>query len=315
MNTHVPLRSILLATNLTDLDWLFPFTCSLGEESGATVTLVHVVSAWNGFTIDLAGNPFYNPFEAIGGATSYLKSICCLPCAAKVKNEVVTIDGPPAAGILATADQVRADLLVLGTGCNRGLDKWLHGSVAEHVLRSSPVPVVTVGPQARHAAASGRPIRSILYATSLLADATDAANLDVILRWTERLHGHITLLHVLPEDRKDTLAQERSCQSREDRLRSLLPEDALREGLAHACVRTGKPSREILDAACDVDLVVLGALRNPALGRFAAEGTLNKVLAGARCPVATLHSEHTKASRHAVDVVVASSAAQPPHMH
>ena len=39
MNTHVPLRSILLATNLTDIEWLFPFTCSLAEESGAHVTL------------------------------------------------------------------------------------------------------------------------------------------------------------------------------------------------------------------------------------------------------------------------------------
>jgi nucleotide-binding universal stress UspA family protein len=314
MNTHVPLRSILLATNLADLDWLFPFTCSLAEESGATVTLIHVVSALNGFTIDLAGNPFYNPFEAMGGAASYLKSICNRSCAATLKSDVVTVDGPPAAGILATADQIQADLLVLGKSCNRGLDRWLHGSVAEHVLRSSPVPVVTVGPQARHAAASGRPIKSILYATSLLADATDAVNLNVILRWTTRLHGHVTLLHVLPEDRKDTLAQERSCRSREDILRSLLPQEALRDGLAHACVRTGQPSREILAAACGVDLVVLGALRNPALGRFAAEGTLNKVLAGARCPVATLHSEHTKARLENAGGFVPVPGVQP-HVH
>lgn len=294
MNTHVPLRSILLATNLADIDWLFPFTCSLAEESGALVTLVHVVSAWNGFTTDLAGNPYYNPSEAFQAATDYLKAACCRECAAKVKSEVAAIDGSPADGILDMAKQVEADVLVMGTSCNRGVDKWLHGSVAEQVLRSSPIPVVTVGPKARNFAASGRPIKSILFATSLLADSTDIVNLNVILKWTQRLHGHLMLLHVMPDERKDTLAQERDCKAREDQLRSLLPEKALRDGLVHTCVRTGSPSREILAAADQADLITLGALRNPVLGRFAAEGTLYKVLAEAHCPVATLHSEHTK---------------------
>ena len=294
MNTHVPLRSILLATNLSDLDWLFPFTCSLAEEIGAHVTLVHVVSAWNGFTTDLAGNPYYNPTEAIEAATKVLNDSCCRECAAKVKSEVVAIDGAPADGILSMANQVHADLLVMGTSCNRGVDKWLHGSVAEHVLRSSPVPVITVGPKGRQVAASGRPIKSILFATSLLAGSTDAVNLRVILKWAERLHGHLTLLHVLPHQREGTLVEERNCQAREAELRALLPQEALRDGFAHTCVRTGVPSREILAAADNVDLIVLGALRNPLLGRFAAEGTLYKVLAEARCPVATLHSEHTR---------------------
>jgi nucleotide-binding universal stress UspA family protein len=312
MNTHVPLRSILLATNLADVDWLFPFTCSLAEESGAHVTLVHVVSAWSGFTTDLAGNPYYNPSEAFEAATTFLKAACCRECAAKVKSEVVAIDGSPVDGILAVAKQVEADLLVMGTSSNRGVDKWLHGSLAEQVLRSSPIPVVTVGPKARTAAASGRPIKSILFATSLLADSTDVVNLSVILKWTERLHGHLTLLHVLPDQRRDTLAQERNCQAREDQLRSLLPEEALRDGLAHTCVRTGSPSREILAAAAQADLIALGALRNPLLGRFAAEGTLYKVLSEAHCPVATLHSEHTKSRLHDAGKQVAQPVSQAP---
>jgi nucleotide-binding universal stress UspA family protein len=312
MNTHVPLRSILLATNLTDLDWLFPFTCSLAEESGAHVTLVHVVSSWNGFTTDLAGNPFYNPSQAIEAATKYLKESCCRACGAKIKSEVVAIDGTPADAILSMANQVQADLLVMGTSCNRGVDKWLYGSVAEQVLRSSPIPVVTVGPRARHAAASGRPIKSVLFATSLLADSTDAENLNVILKWTERLHGHLTLLHVLADERTNTLAQERNCRAREEELRSLLPKEALRDGLAHICVRTGVPSRQIVAAADQVDLIVLGALRNPLLRRFAADGTLYKVLAESHCPVATLHSEHTRARLHDAGKHLPPAAAQAP---
>lgn len=298
MNSHVPLRSILLATNLVDIEWLFPLTCSLAEESGARVTVLHVITALNGFTIDLAGIPYYHPGSAIAAAKAQLQTACCSPCAARVHSEVMAIDGTPADGILATARDVQADLLVMGTRCYRGLDKWLHGSVAEEVLRSSPIPVVTVGPRARKAAAAGRPIKSILFATSLKAQATDAVNLSLILRWIERLHGHLTLLHVAPDDHKNELAQERSCRAREHDLHTLLPEDAFCTNLVEAHVRTGRASREILAAAADADLITLGAVRNPVLGRLAPEGTLYQVLAEARCPVATLHSEHNRA-RHA----------------
>jgi nucleotide-binding universal stress UspA family protein len=298
MNTHVPLRSILLATNLADIEWLFPFTCSLAEESGAHVTVVHVITALNGFSIDLAGIPYYHPAEAMAAAKAQLQASCCRPCAAKVRSEVMAIDGTPADGILATALEIQADLIVMGTRCNRGLDKWLHGSVAEAVLRSSPIPVVTVGPHARRTAAEGKPIKSIVFATSLKAQATDTVNVGLIYKWIERLHGHLTLLHVAPDEPKHKPAQERNCTAREDELHHLLPEEAFRDGLVETQVRTGRACREILAASAHADLITLGAVRNPLLGRLAPEGTLYQVLAEAHCPVATLHSEHTK-TRHA----------------
>jgi nucleotide-binding universal stress UspA family protein len=295
MNTHVPLRSILLATNLVDIEWLFPFTCSLAEESGARVIVLHVITALNGFSVDLAGIPYYHPDEAIAEAKAQLRACCCQPCAAKVHSQVMVIDGTPAEGILATAREVQADLLVMGTRSYRGLDKWLHGSVAEEVLRSSPIPVVTVGPHARRTAAAGRPIKSILFATSLKAQGTDAVNVGVIYKWIERLQGHLTLLHVAPDEHKHKLAQEQNCRVRESELLHLLPESAFRGGVADAQVRTGRASREILAASSHADLIALGAVRNPVLGRLAPEGTLYQVLAEAHCPVATLHSEHIRA--------------------
>jgi nucleotide-binding universal stress UspA family protein len=298
MNSHVPLRSILLATNLTDIEWLFPFTCSLAEESGAHVTVLHVIPAMNGFTVDLAGSPYYDPRDAIADAAARIRAACCRPCAAQVKTEVVAIDGTPADGILQTANQVHADIVVMGTRGYRGLDKWLHGSVAEKVLRQSPVPVVTVGPHARRTAAAGRPIKSILFATSLKAQVTDAMNVGLIFKWIERLHGHLTLLHVAPDEHKHKLAQEETRRACEHELRALLPEDAFEHGMVDAQVRTGRASHEILAASAQADLITLGALRNPMLGRLAPEGTLYQVLAEAHCPVATLHSEHGHARPH-----------------
>jgi nucleotide-binding universal stress UspA family protein len=288
------LRSILLATNLADIEWLFPFTCSLAEESGAHVTLLHVITALNGFSVDLAGIPFYRPDEAIAAAKAQLRTSCCQPCAAKVRSQVTAIDGTPEEGILSTAQEIQADLIVMGTRGHRGLDKWLHGSVAEAVLRSSPIPVVTVGPHARRTAAAGKPIKSIVFATSLKAQATDAVNVGLIYKWIERLHGHLTLLHVAPDEHKHKLAQEQNCKAREDELHHLLPEEAFHDGLVEAQIRTGRACREILAASAHADLITLGAVRNPLLGRLAPEGTLYQVLAEAHCPVATLHSEHTK---------------------
>lgn len=52
--------------------------------------------------------------------------------------------GDPAAAILDTARELAPLMVVMGTHGRRGLNRWLLGSVAEQVVRASPVPVVTV---------------------------------------------------------------------------------------------------------------------------------------------------------------------------
>jgi nucleotide-binding universal stress UspA family protein len=183
----------------------------------------------------------------------------------------------------------------MGTRAHRGIDKWIFGSVAETVLRSSSIPVAVVGPNARRAAASKRPIKSILFATSLAAHATDTANADLVLKWTERLQGHLTLLHVESSHSREGFHPDhlKTC---EEELQALLPEAAFKENLAEARVRTGRPSHEILAAGAHADLIALGALDRSILGRLAPEGVLYQVLAEAHCPVAALHSEHARAA-------------------
>lgn len=46
--------------------------------------------------------------------------------------------------VLAVAEEVDADLVVMGTHGRRGIARALIGSVAEAVVRTSPVPVMTV---------------------------------------------------------------------------------------------------------------------------------------------------------------------------
>ena len=58
--------------------------------------------------------------------------------------ETVFQEGQPAHTILQYAEQLEVDLIVMGTHGRRGLDHVLMGSVAEKVVRLSPVPVLTV---------------------------------------------------------------------------------------------------------------------------------------------------------------------------
>lgn len=52
--------------------------------------------------------------------------------------------GVPWREILSAAEEVRADLVVMGTHGRRGVSHALLGSVAEKIVRLSPVPVLTV---------------------------------------------------------------------------------------------------------------------------------------------------------------------------
>lgn len=69
--------------------------------------------------------------------------------AARVPGATTVIrEGTPRHEILEVAADVKADLIVMGTHGRTGLAHLLFGSVAEHVVRHSEVPVFTIrGPR------------------------------------------------------------------------------------------------------------------------------------------------------------------------
>ncbi|WP_419786583.1 universal stress protein [Pseudodesulfovibrio sp.] len=56
------------------------------------------------------------------------------------------VAGYPAEEILAIAEGENCDMIVMGTHGRKGIDRILFGSVAEKVVKSSKVPVLTVRP-------------------------------------------------------------------------------------------------------------------------------------------------------------------------
>ncbi len=63
---------------------------------------------------------------------------------ADVKIDTVLREGAPAAETNAVAKEVGADMIVLGSHGRSGFARMLLGSIAEKIVRSAVVPVVTV---------------------------------------------------------------------------------------------------------------------------------------------------------------------------
>lgn len=56
------------------------------------------------------------------------------------------VSGDPATEILKTIEYEGIDMVVMGTHGRKGLEQIFMGSVAQHVVRNAPVPVMTINP-------------------------------------------------------------------------------------------------------------------------------------------------------------------------
>jgi nucleotide-binding universal stress UspA family protein len=63
-----------------------------------------------------------------------------------LKVETAIANGEPADEILKYAEKNKVDLIVMSTHGRSGIVRWAMGSVAEKIVRHSPVPVLTVTP-------------------------------------------------------------------------------------------------------------------------------------------------------------------------
>jgi nucleotide-binding universal stress UspA family protein len=177
----------------------------------------------------------------------------------------------------------------------------LLGSVAEQVLRSVNLPVITVGPEAHLPVQSGFE-RVVLHATTLRETSRPSAALACHV--AAKLEAKLVLLHVLPPvdelRRKGEPEEVESIVAEE--LRSLGAEAGAGCPLSiEPVVVHGNPSIEILAEASErkASLIVLGAMHRSVFDNLTRDRTIYRVLAHARCPVLTLREVYEDASEDA----------------
>lgn len=142
---------ILLATDLTEgMERATDIAVDMARQTGATVTLLHVHQLP---LLGSAENVSMADAHYEGSVTEALHEELARLHQRWPRCESLLVRGVPWQQILLAIDARHMDLVVMGTHGRRGLKRALLGSVAEKVVRLSPVPVLTASTRPRRAAA------------------------------------------------------------------------------------------------------------------------------------------------------------------
>jgi nucleotide-binding universal stress UspA family protein len=126
-----PIQHILVAVDFGEpSSHALDVALDLAKTFDAKVTLVHVI-----------------PWPVADIASEAQRMLDAVLVGVKLRyprTYAIVREGLAAHQILAVVMECGADLIVVGTHGRRGLPRFLVGSVAENVVRCSPVPVLTV---------------------------------------------------------------------------------------------------------------------------------------------------------------------------
>ncbi len=134
------LKKILFPTDFSHTgDAALALATSMARDTGATLLIIHVEEppmAYGG------GEMYYGvPEPDIRELKTMLSEV--KPSDPEVPYKHRLVNGHPAHAIVQLAESEDVDLIVMGTHGRSGLSRLLMGSVAEHVMRKAPCPVLT----------------------------------------------------------------------------------------------------------------------------------------------------------------------------
>ncbi len=277
-------KSILVATDLHDLDFLLPVAIEQARMTGAMLWLLHVVPPEAYASVDAGAYPFDGKEKEYRAAEATLSKVAVdlrarnLACAYEVRR------WQPVAEIKGCIREHSIDRLIVGTSSRGKLGKLLVGSVAEELIRSLDIPVCTVGPHFKPRAANGS--RRILLALSLRHRPEQALRFAV--DFAAGLPAELIVLHVSEPD----LGDEGLAAGARSKIAELLRPVRPMQVETHIRIRYGEPAEEII-AECSAqspELLVVGAISASPFKAKVRTGVAYRVIAEAPCPTFTLRS-------------------------
>ena len=145
----VEIKKILFPIDLTEKSSkILPYVLSASEKYNSTIYLLHVVHdllKWGHLYVP---HPSLDKFqkEALQGAEKAMDRVCEKELQSCPNFQRRVVSGDPAAEILRTIDSEGIDLVIMGTHGRKGLEHTMFGSVAENVVKKSPVPILVINP-------------------------------------------------------------------------------------------------------------------------------------------------------------------------
>ncbi len=136
------IKRILIATDFSEgSNEAFDEGVRLARQLEATVLLAHVVEPIGGL-VDFSHIEPLGYWELKLGQA--LDRMAHPAREGGLLVETHLLKGDPAVEIIKASEDLRCDLIVMGTHGRTGVPRLLMGSVTERVLRASPVPIVAV---------------------------------------------------------------------------------------------------------------------------------------------------------------------------
>lgn len=220
-----------------------------------------------------------------------------------IEATAATREGIPAKEIVTYADAAEIDAILLGTSGRGGVARTVMGSVADKVVRTAPIPVITITPAAARAEATDT-VDTILLPTDGSEPATQAAVFGVEL--ASQVTATVHFISVIDHGRSSVLTEILDGEGAgteavlhelvSDQLTALVA-DAQNAGVeAHGMVTEGDPAEEIVHYAESnaVDLIGLGTTGRGGFERFLVGSVADHVIRTSPVPVLTLRQTDTK---------------------
>ena len=278
--TPIKIDTIAMATDFSPASQrAFEVAAQIACRYRSTLVLVHVMSPVSAAPI--MGTESRQIEADSWFARQKLADLVASPRARDLEVRTTVALGAIGEEVLDVIRRQKADLLVLGTHGGHGLEKLMMGSVAEALFRSSPVPVITVGPKGNNI---HLPFEKLLFATDLSGRDLRAAQYATSI--AEEDDAEIAFVHVLSHaDAERTLAWNDAAA----KMRELVPADAEQWCRPLFLVDAGDPAEEILRTAGELsaDLIVV-SVSTPLMGDHANWSIASKVVRQSHCPVLTV---------------------------
>lgn len=145
----IEIKKLLFPVDLSPVSSkIVPSVIALGEKFDAEIHLLHVAVTMEeiagAYGPDLVLGNFKE--EVVQSAENELERFERKFLADYPNKRRVVVSGDPIDEIIAYIRAQKIDLVVMGTHGRKGIDKILFGSVADRMVKNSPVPVLTINP-------------------------------------------------------------------------------------------------------------------------------------------------------------------------
>lgn len=187
--------------------------------------------------------------------------------------------------ILSTANQFGSNVIMLGSGNKRILERLRLGTTATKIIHQATRPVWVVKPSQ-----TPLPIAKILCAVDFSEPSKRALRNAILL--SHALGGELAVLHVI-EDDVETLAAEQQTDALRLALQALLKDDANPHHAAQILIHPGETAASILQTVRDhrCDLLVMGSVGRRGLSGLFFGNTAEQVVREVPCSLLTVKGE------------------------